>query len=136
MRMRNKEEAMSFDLSLLIVDEIIARARAFHAKEGVVFPENVNESSEEDFQQILADHQNDLTYRELKEAINNLEPDQQMQLVALMYLGRGDFSDWEESFAEAEAGWTNRTAEYLLSKPQLADYLEAGLDAMGYRREG
>ncbi len=72
-----------FDLSLLIVDEIIARARASHAKEGVVFLKNIDEPSEEDFQQILANHQNDLTYRELKEAINNLEPDQQMQLVVL-----------------------------------------------------
>ena len=81
-------------------------------KRGIVIPENVNEpgeedfmQSEEDFMQILADHQNDLTYLELKDTIENLEPDQQMQLVALMYLGRSDFGEWKESCcAEIQSG--------------------------------
>ncbi|AKQ33409.1 DUF3775 domain-containing protein [Candidatus Coxiella mudrowiae] len=123
---------MTFDLSPLIVCDIIVRARKFHAKEGVVIPENVNELSEEDFMQILSDHQNDLTYLELKETINketinNLEPNQQMQLVALMYLGCSDFSKWKESRAETQSGWTTHTAEYLLSKPLVLDYPDMGL---------
>ncbi len=50
-------------------------------KRGGVIPENVNELSEEDFIQILSDHQNDLTYLELKETINNLEPNQQINAI-------------------------------------------------------
>ncbi|WP_244897149.1 hypothetical protein [Candidatus Coxiella mudrowiae] len=46
-----------------------------------MIPENVNELSEEDFIQILSDHQNDLTYLELKETINNLEPNQQINAI-------------------------------------------------------
>lgn len=125
------------DLSVGIICNIIDKAREFHAKEGVVFPEDINEFSEEDIMQVLADHQNDFTYIELKSAIDDLEPDQQMTLVAIMYVGRGDFSveEWDESMAEAKSGWTTHTAEYLLSKPQLADFLEAGLDALGYSCE-
>ncbi|WP_251366372.1 hypothetical protein [Coxiella-like endosymbiont of Rhipicephalus sanguineus] len=56
-----RKKAMTFNLSPLIVCDIIVRAREFHAKEGVVIPENVNKLSGEDFMQILSDHQNDLT---------------------------------------------------------------------------
>lgn len=125
------------DLNMEIVREIIERAREFQAKEGVVFPENPEELSEDDFMQILADHENDLTYTEVKQAINGLEKDQQIMLVAIMYLGRGDFSleEWDDCVVEATDGWTNHTAEYLLSKPQIADFLENGLELLGYGSE-
>lgn len=123
---------MLFDLSPLIVCEIIAPAREFHTKEGVVIPESINELSEEDSQRILADHQNDLTYLALKETIDDFKLDQQMQLVALPYSSRGNFSEWEASVSEAQAGWMTHTADYLLSKPQVADYLEVGFDMIGY----
>lgn len=122
------------DLSVDTICEIIKRAREFHGKEAVVFPENEEELSEEDFMQILADHKNDLTYLELKDAIDDLEPDQQCTLVAIMYLGREDFSidEWDDCLNEAKQGWTKHTADYLLSKPQLSDFLEAGLEVLGY----
>ena len=125
------------DLNREIIQEIIEHAREFQAKEGVVFPENPEELSEDDFMQILADHENDLTYTEVKQVINGLEKDQQIMLVAIMYLGRGDFSleEWEDCVAEASNGWTSHTAEYLLSKPQIADFLENGLELLGYESE-
>ena len=124
---------MEINLSTEIIHQIIDKSKAFHCKEDVVIPEDENEISEEDYMQILADHDNDMTYREVRDAINDLEPDQQMTLVAVMYLGRGDFSieEWDDCYAEAEDGWTSHTAEYLLSKPMLADYLEEGLSMLG-----
>ena len=118
-----------------IVCNIIAHAREFQAKEGVVIPEETNELSEDfDYLQVLADHTNDLNFQELKAFINDLEPDQQMTLVALMYLGREDYNidEWEECLAVAHDGWTNHTAEYLLSRPQVAEFLTAGLAEFGY----
>ncbi|WP_304985783.1 hypothetical protein [Coxiella-like endosymbiont] len=41
---------MTFDLSPLIVCDIIVRAREFYAKEGVVIPENVKEPTEAETQ--------------------------------------------------------------------------------------
>lgn len=126
---------ININLNTEIVCQLIEKAKEFHCKEGVVIPENPNELSEDDFAQILADHQNDLTYQEAKTAIDDLEPDQQITLVAIMYLGRGDFDiqEWDACLAEAERGWTKHTARYLLSKPHIADYLEEGLILLGRR---
>jgi hypothetical protein len=84
--------------------------------------------------QILADHAGDPTYQEIKTTIDDLEPDQQVTLVALMWLGRGDYSsdEWEVAVETAQDSWNERTAEYLLGTPLLADYLSEGLDELGY----
>jgi hypothetical protein len=74
----------------------------------------------------------DPTYAELKTTIDDLEPDQQVDLVSLMWLGRGDYSvdEWESALEDARESWNNRTAEYLIGTPLLADYLTAGLDQL------
>jgi hypothetical protein len=50
-------------------------------------------------------------------------------LVALMWVGRGDYSleEWDEALKFAEETWTERTAEYLVGTPLLADFLAEGL---------
>ena len=84
--------------------------------------------------QVLADHVDDPTFQEVKAAIDDLEPDQQVTLVALMWLGRGDYSadEWDSAVAAAQDGWNERTAEYLLGTPMLADFLSEALDELGY----
>ena len=113
---------------------LINKAKEFHAKEEVVIPEEPSSPTEDWARQVLADHADDLTYREFKAAVDDLEPDQQAALVALMWLGRGDYSEeqWDTAFSEAADGWTPRTAEYLIAKPLVADYLEEGLALLGY----
>jgi hypothetical protein len=71
-------------------------------------------------------------YDELKATINDLEPDQQISLVGLMWLGRGDFSadEWILALGKARDGWNDRTADYLIGTPLLADYLEEGLNQL------
>jgi hypothetical protein len=58
-------------------------------------------------------------------------------LVALAWLGRGTFSadEFDEAVATAFAERTNPTERYLLGIPLLADYLEEGLDKLGYSVE-
>lgn len=114
---------------------IIGKAHQFHAKEEVVLPEEgPSGPSDSSVIQVLADHKDDPTYLELKSVINDLEPDQQVQLVALMWLGRGDFEveEWDEAVEQAGASWTPHTAEYLIATPLVADYLEEGLSLLGY----
>jgi Protein of unknown function (DUF3775) len=86
---------------------------------------------------VLADHADDPTYREFRVTVNDLEPDQQQQLVALLWLGRGDYdiAEWDEALAEARRSWTKRTADYLIAHPLLADHLEDALDQLGYSCE-
>ncbi len=120
-----------------IVYRIAELAREFHAKEAVVFPHEVEAESDDWAMQVLADHADDATYDELKGTIESLEIRQQAYIVALMWMGRGDFhpGDWAETLAQANEQWTPHTADYLISTPLVADYLEEGLSLFGYTRD-
>lgn len=117
-----------------IVCYLIDKAQQFHAKEEVVIPDDAGDPGDDWAVQILADHASDLTYQEVKAAIDDLEPEQQASLVALMWIGRGDYSgdEWDAVLEEAKGSWTPRTAEYLLATPLVADYLQEGLAELGY----
>jgi hypothetical protein len=117
-----------------IVCQIIQRAREFQSKETVVLPDAPFSPGDDLAIQTLADHADDMTYREVKDAIDDLEPDQQVVLVALMWLGRGDYDieEWSAALEEAESNWTERTSDYILATPLVADYLLEGLDLHDY----
>lgn len=125
------------DLNPDIVCHIINLAHEFHAKEEVVLPEEPFSPSDDWALQVLADHADDRTYAQIRTAIADLEPDQQASLVALMWIGRGDYdvSEWSNALEEAIRESTDRTAEYLLATPLVADYLADALDQMGYSCE-
>ena len=116
-----------------IVCFLIDKSHEFHAKEQAVIPEEPNSPGEDWARQVLADQTGDMTYHELRATVNDLEPDQQVVLVALMWLGRGDFelAEWEDALAEARRGWNGRTAQYLIATPLVADYLSEGLSLHG-----
>ena len=50
-----------------------------------------------------------------------------------MWIGRGTFDadDLSEAVATAKAEKTTPTEDYLMGEPQLADHLEAGMEALG-----
>ncbi|HHH45450.1 MAG TPA: DUF3775 domain-containing protein [Thiotrichales bacterium] len=125
------------DINPDIVCAIIDRAREFQAKEDVVFPEDGMNPTDDWAMQTLANHHDDLTYLELKSAIEDLEPDQQATLVALMWLGREDFTidEWDRALAQANENWNDHTADYLISTPLVADYLQEGLRLHGHECE-
>ncbi|KTD09083.1 hypothetical protein Lgra_2318 [Legionella gratiana] len=110
--------------------DLLDKARQFQVKEDLSFPE---ETAEMDSLYVLADYQDDPVYQETVEYIDGLRPDQQATLVALMYLGRGDYSqdEWEEAFNFAQEELTEHTGEYLLSRPSVADDIERGLNILG-----
>ena len=74
----------------------------------------------------------DLTERELRQIIRELNVDEAAELIALTWIGRGDYDAAEFSDAVADARQRNyRPARYLLGIPLLGDYLEEGLEAIG-----
>lgn len=75
----------------------------------------------------------DLTSEELRELIDDLNVDEASELVALMWIGRGDYdaAEFAEAVAEARSRGTKGTASYLLGNPLLGDWLEEGLEAIG-----
>jgi len=122
------------DINPETVCRLIALARVFHAKEAVVIPEQPTSPSDDWAMQVLADHADDDAFLEFKSIIEDLEPDQQQQVVALFWLGRGDgaLEDWAALLEQAEEDWNESTAEYLIAHPYLADYLQDALDMQGY----
>ena len=116
---------------------LISKAHEFHVKEGVVIPEVPNSPSDDWGRQVLAGYTSDPSLQEFQSTINDLEPDQQQNVVALLWLGRGDFTaeEWDAALEEARDNWTPETAGYLIAHPMLADHLQEGLSMLGYSCE-
>ena len=75
----------------------------------------------------------DAMYQELRDYLVALDVDERVELLALMWTGRGDFdaSEWDDAMAEARATADAREPAYLIGTPLLSDYLEEGLAAFG-----
>lgn len=118
-----------------VVCAIIEKCQEFHAKEEVSIPhDNVWDGDDDWAMQILADHADDDTLQELKYIIQDLDPNHQVELVALIWLGRGDYAEdeWHDALRQAHANWNARTAEYVIATPLVAEYLLEGLWCLGY----
>ncbi|WP_044548255.1 DUF3775 domain-containing protein [Mesorhizobium japonicum] len=74
-----------------------------------------------------------LTEEELRELIDDLNVDEAAELIALAWVGRGDYdaAEWVDAVTAARERANKRTAKYLLGMPLLADWLEEGLEAIG-----
>ena len=74
----------------------------------------------------------DLTEQELRQLVRELNVDEAAELIALTWIGRGDYEPAEFADAVAEARQRNyRPTRYLLGMPMLGDWLEEGLEAIG-----
>ncbi len=74
---------------------------------------------------------------EVAEFIDNLSEEERIDLVVLMWIGRGSYEvdELEQARADAAREATQKTSDYLLSTPLVADYLADGLEALGYAPE-
>lgn len=121
------------DINLETVCFIIFKAREFDAQEEVFDEDPGSNASDDGFREVLASHGDDETYNEIKALIDALDVDEQSALVALTWIGRGDFgaADWSEAISTANDRHNAHTATYLLGMPLLPDLLQTGLDEMG-----
>jgi len=113
---------------------VIIKARAFDAKVDVVEPDPGSNPADEDMREVLEDYEDDPTFGELKNFIDSLNVDEQLDLVALTWLGRGDGmkDEWTDLVQQAKDSRSDHTAEYLLGIPLLGDYLEEALSQLGH----
>ena len=111
------------------VAQVIVLARELDGKVGAWD----NDLDENDPDSILEMRGNDPLEAELRSFIADMNVDEQVSLVALMWVGRGTYEpeDWEEALDTARSERVNKTENYLLGVPMLSDYLEEGLDKMG-----
>ncbi len=112
---------------------IITKAREFDAKDVVTDPGDSSNATDDGMVSVLEDHKDDPVVQEISAAIFGMVEDEQVDLVTLAWLGRGDgtLDDWDELRAEAARAHNKRTASYLLGFPLLANYLEDGLSQFG-----
>ncbi|MDJ0947631.1 MAG: DUF3775 domain-containing protein [Alphaproteobacteria bacterium] len=114
--------------------DFIERAREFDVKVEVVEPSPGSNASDGDFREVLEDYPDDPVLEELTEFLAGLNVEEKTNLVALAWLGRGDYSkdEWEDALAEARRNQHKSTANYLLGMPLISDYLEEGLSQFGH----
>ncbi|MFA5949793.1 MAG: DUF3775 domain-containing protein [Hyphomicrobium sp.] len=127
----------ALDIAPEKVAHVIIKAREYDVKVGA-WNDTTNEGdADEDPGAILEDFANDPTRAEIAGFIDALNDDEQANLVALAWVGRGTFEpeELEEAVETARSEKVNSTASYLLGLPLLADYLEEGLEKLGYSVE-
>jgi hypothetical protein len=135
--------AVDLTISSETVRLVIDKARAIEAEleeelehelDVEVVPPGANEHH--GHASLVEEEAEDPTEEELRELIDELNVDEAAELVAIAWIGRGDYeaADWAEPLAEAraraEAPGAPPVSRYLMGMPLLADHLEAGLDAI------
>lgn len=125
---------VTLEVDPTVVCFLIAKARAFDAKVGAPDSDDVAQPGEDEDHDILADYGDDPVAMEIREAIEDLNEDEQVELVALTWIGRGDFAaeEWSDALAAAQDRHTGPSSAYLLGMPLLGDLLEEGFTALGY----
>ena len=116
---------------------IIVKAREFDAQDVVTDLDSGSNAIDDGTASVLEAHADDLTHKELVAFINALSDEEQADLVALLWLGRGDgtLEDWDDLRDEAQRQHNKRTAAYLLGEPLLSDHLEEGLSQFNFTCE-
>jgi hypothetical protein len=133
---RSGDEAPSLTVTPETVCYIIVKAREFDAKDVVTDPDEGSNAADDSMISVLEDHPDDPVLEELTSAIAGLSEDEQIDLVALAWLGRDDntLEDWptlRQEAARAHGSHGANTANYLLGMPLLGDYLQEGLSQLG-----
>jgi hypothetical protein len=121
------------------VSFLIEKAQEFDVKDLPTDPDSGSNPADDGEVDVLEDDPSDPVGREMASFIRALNEDEQIDLVALTWLGRGDgtIEEWDElrgRAAERRSGYRNPRAEtvrYLLGEPLLGDLLAEGLDRFG-----
>ena len=112
---------------------LIEKARQFDVKDIASDPDSGSNGADDDMIDVLEDNGGDPVQKEIYGFVAALTEDEQIDLVALMRLGRGDggIEEWDDLRKEAADGRNGHTARYLLGEPLLGDLLAEGLAAFG-----
>jgi hypothetical protein len=125
-------------ISLEKLAYIVEKARVFDA-EVPADPDAATGSDpvDDDEREVLFDTPDNPTEQELRDAIDGLNLDEREELLALVWLGRGDYDaqSWPEALQQARDSGTARESDYLLGTPLLGDYLNEGAAALGLSLE-
>jgi len=124
-------------IPLRMLGFIIEKAREFDAEVPADLEDSDSNPADDGEVGILLDTSENSTEEELRDAIDGLNTDEQEELLALIWIGRGDFAatEWHAAIHQARESRTANEADYLIGTPLLADYLEEAAAALGLSLE-
>ena len=124
------------DIPLDKVCDLILRARAIDVKEGITDPASGSNPIDDGSIDSLTSSPDDATEDEFRDVIAGLNDDERADLVALVFVGRGDLEPEEWGAAvrlarERQEASAAPVEDWLLGIPNLGDLLDEGLALMG-----
>ncbi len=124
------------DIALDKVCDLIIRAKAVDVKDVGIDPDSGSNPTDDGNLDSLVVSPDDATEEEIRDVIAGLNDDERADLIALVYIGRGDLEpeEWGDAVRlakEREDAMSISAADWLLGIPNLGDLLDEGLAAMG-----
>ncbi len=112
---------------------IIEKAREFDAMVEDDDPDTGSNPSDDRVVSILETTPDNPTEDELTAALSNLNDDQLTELLAILWVGRGDYdrASWRDALRQAREAKNKRIVSYLVGTPMLGDLIEEGLAELG-----
>ena len=133
--MEPEETSDQLTISLKQAFFIIVKAREFDEQVESTHPDSGSNPADDREVDVLEEGADNPVQQELEEALDALNVDEQLDLIALTWLGRGEYSSFAEAREEASDMRDKHIPEYLIGTPKLGDFLEEGLAQLGYSLE-
>ena len=133
--MEPEETSDQLTISLKQAFFIIVKAREFDEQVESTDPDSGSNPADDHEVDVLEEGADNPVQQELEEALDALNVDEQLDLIALTWLGRGEYSSFAEAREEASDMRDKHIPEYLIGTPKLGDFLEEGLAQLGYSLE-
>ncbi|MBL8658796.1 MAG: DUF3775 domain-containing protein [Rhodospirillales bacterium] len=108
---------------------LIIKAREFDAKMEPEVSEPGDNPTDDAEREILFDYPDDPTVEEIRSFLAAFNVDEMVELLALMWVGSGDYDidEWEDALEDARDDPDSRRIDAFLGMPLLGDFLEEGL---------
>lgn len=112
---------------------IIEKAREFDALVEEDDPDTGSNPADDKGVSILEATPDNPAEDELTAALANLNDDELTELLAVLWVGRGDYdrANWREAMRQAREAKNKRIVSYLVGTPMLGDLIEEGLAELG-----
>jgi hypothetical protein len=126
-----EDDEVDLGVSLETVATVVDLARALQGTEETDPAQAAEDANSE--AALLQETPDDMTEDALRQFIEELNEDEQASLIALAWIGRGDYGseDWDEARALAAERNESDTASYLLEMSMLGDLLAEGVASFG-----
>ena len=135
------EAEIELGIAVEKVCDLIAHVRAYDAKVEEIDPDEPPEATgdelSDEIEGGIETFHGDPVRDALMGFIDALNEEEQVTLVALTWMGRGDFvaAEMADALQAARDARSDHTDTYLLGMPLLGDYLDEALAALGYHCE-